>query len=97
MKKLIFTLCCLLLIFNVFANDATHSFSLTTDFAFYPDSTPVVTGEDSDDIVRFSPITGPYKSLEARAVVKHSYKIPIRITCTISHACTFSATAFSYN
>ena len=76
MKKLIFTLCCLLLIFNVFANEATHNFSVTTDFAFYPDNTPVVLGEDSDDIVRFSPITGPYKSLEARAVVKHSYKIP---------------------
>ena len=72
MKKLIFTLCCLLLIFNVFANEATHNFSVTTDFAFYPDNTPVVLGEDSDDIVRFSPITGPYKSLEARAVLKYA-------------------------
>lgn len=76
MKKLIFTLCCLLLIFNVFANEATHNFSVTTDVAIYPKNKPVVTGSNNSDISRFAPTTGLYNNLEARVVGKYTYKIP---------------------
>lgn len=76
MKKFFIFICCCFFALSVFANEPSHHFAVTADFAFYPESSPVAVGSDQDDIIRFAPITGVYEKLEARVVAKYTYKIP---------------------
>ena len=77
MKKTIFTILFLFVVMVcAFANEPSYNFNLTTDFAYYPKSVPVVIGNAQDDISRFAPITGFYSGVEARVTGKFNYKIP---------------------
>ena len=76
MKKIIFLLVILFLVtVGVFA-EAETNFSLVTDFAYYPKSSPVVMGEPQNDVSRFAFIDGFYSGVEARVTAKMDYKIP---------------------
>ncbi|HZK19490.1 MAG TPA: hypothetical protein VFC68_02060, partial [Treponemataceae bacterium] len=48
------------------------AFSISTDFAYYPDSNTIASQH-----THFSPITGAYSGLEARTTAKVTYKIPL--------------------
>ena len=82
MKKNIFLLFILCLIsVGVFAQTTEKpqpetSFSLVTDFAYYPYSSPIVIGGSQDDVSRFAFIDGFYSGVEARVTGKMDYKIP---------------------
>ena len=52
--------------------ESPWSFSITTDFAWYPKSDYV-----ASDSTHFAPITGPYSGLQARTTLNASYKIPV--------------------
>ena len=76
MKKNIFLLTILLLVtVSVFAQ-ADTKFSVVTDFAYYPKSSPVAIGKAQEDISRFAFINGLYSGVEARVTGKMDYKIP---------------------
>ena len=78
MKKIIFLFVILFLVtVGVFAqSEAETKFSLVTDFAYYPKSSPVVMGTSEDDVSRFALIDGIYSGVEARVTAKMDYKIP---------------------
>ncbi len=74
-NRIIAVVCVLLCSFAfVFADDnaCSGSFKVTTDFAYYPLSSPVASQE-----THFAPLTGPYKGLEARVTGKYTYSIPV--------------------
>ena len=56
---------------SVTSETSPWSFSISTDFAYYPKSAPVIT-----DKTHFAPITGAYSGLEGRTTAHAYYKIP---------------------
>jgi hypothetical protein len=63
------------------------AFSITTDFAYYPESDAVVDSE-----THFAPLTGAYSGLEARTTAKAIYTIP----CPFSASPLFSANTLKF-
>lgn len=70
MKKIFVFLFFIFCVFNLFAYSG--DFSITSDVAFYPKTTPMAKTKES----WFAPITGFYSSLEARIIGKYNYVIP---------------------
>lgn len=77
MKKLLVLFCVTLISVCLFAVETDTSFSLVSDFAYYPKSDSLVMGNPQDDISRFSPINGFFSAVEARVTGKLDYKISI--------------------
>ena len=75
MKKILVLFCVSLISVCLFAVETDTSFSLVTDFAYYPKSSPVAMGLPQDDVSRFAPLDGFYSAVEARVTGKMDYKI----------------------
>ena len=75
MKKILVLFCVSLISVCLFAVETDTSFSIVSDFAYYPKSSPVVMGLPQDDVSRFAPLDGFYSAVEARVTGKMDYKI----------------------
>lgn len=73
MKRRVFCVVFVLLAFAALAFSEDVSFTLTTDAAYYPLSTPIPAAAGN----RFAPITGPYDGVEARTTGNLAYTIPV--------------------
>lgn len=76
MKKILVLFCVSLISVCLFAVETDTSFSIVSDFAYYPKSSPVAMGLPQDDVSRFAPLDGFYSAVEARVTGKMDYKIP---------------------
>lgn len=75
MKKILVLFCVSLISVCLFAVETDTSFSIVSDFAYYPKSSPVAMGLPQDDVSRFAPLDGFYSAVEARVTGKMDYKI----------------------